>query len=152
MKRFFLRTENCLLIAPIMITIIERLFFSASAFDIHLHDTYFVIANFYIGILLFLSVCIPYLFHFLLRRKGVGSKKVLLSHIVVTIMLLLSFFVFFRLQHNDIPRRYYDFSSWEAYGQQFDLLTRWLGFAVLAFVIIQLLFIVYGVVRLIAKK
>jgi heme/copper-type cytochrome/quinol oxidase subunit 1 len=74
MKRFLLRTENWLLIVPVIITIIEKLFFNTRAFDIHLHDTYFVIANFYIGILLFLSVCIPYLFHFLLRRKGVGSR------------------------------------------------------------------------------
>ncbi len=152
MKKLFLRTENWLLIVPVMITIIEGLFFSASAFDIHLHDTYFVIANFYIGILLFLSVCIPYLFHFLLRRKRVGSKSVLLSHVLVTIMLLLSFFVFFRLQHNDMPRRYYDFSSWESYGQQYDLLTRWLGFAVLAFVIVQLLFVVYAALILLYRK
>lgn len=152
MKNFFLRTENWLLIVPVMITIIERLFFNASAFDIHLHDTYFVIANFYIGMLLFLSVCIPYLFHFLLRRKGVGSKSMLLSHVVVTIMLLLSFFVFLRLQHNDMPRHYYDFSSWESYGDQFDLLIRWLTFAVLAFVIVQLLFVIYGVVKLIIGR
>jgi heme/copper-type cytochrome/quinol oxidase subunit 1 len=152
MKRFFLRIENWLLIVPIIITIIEKLFFSLSAVDIHLHDTYFVIANFHIGILLFLSVCIPYLFHFLLRRKAVGSKGVLLSHVVVTVMLLLFFFVSFKLQHNDMPRRYYDFSTWELYGQQYGLLTRWLGFAVLAFVIIQLLFIVYAVIRLFAKK
>jgi cytochrome c oxidase subunit I len=152
MKKIFLRIENWFLIVPVIITIIERLFFSASTFDIHLHDTYFVIANFYIGILLFLAVCIPYLFHFLLRRKAVGSKGVLLSHVVVTIMLLLFFFVSFKLQHNDMPRRYYDFSSWELYKPQYDLLTRWLAFAVLAFVITQLLFIVYGVVMLIAKK
>jgi heme/copper-type cytochrome/quinol oxidase subunit 1 len=150
--KFFLKAENWLLILPIIITTSERLFFSASTFDIHLHDTYFVIANFHIGILLFLSVCIPYLFHFLLRRKGVGSKGVLLSHVVATIILLLFFFVSFMLPHNDMPRHYYDFSSWELYKPQYDLLTRWLAFAVLAFVVIQLLFIVYGVVRLVAKK
>jgi heme/copper-type cytochrome/quinol oxidase subunit 1 len=152
MKKIFLQTENWLLIVPVIITIIEKLFFNTSAFDIHLHDTYFVIANFYIGILLFISVCIPYLFHFLLRRKGVGSRGILLSHVVVTIMLLFFFFVSFRLQHNDMPRRYYDFSSWKVYGPIYDLLISWLGFGVLVFVIVQLLFIIYGVVRVIAKK
>jgi cytochrome c oxidase subunit I len=152
MKKLFLRTENWLLIVPIIITIIEKLFFSLSTVDIHLHDTYFVIANFHIGILLFLSVCIPYLFHFLLRRKGAGSRGVLFSHVVATIILLLLFFVSFRLQHNDMPRRYYDFSSWKLYGPLYNLLFSWLAFAVLAFVLVQLLFIVYGVIRLLAKK
>jgi heme/copper-type cytochrome/quinol oxidase subunit 1 len=150
--KFLLKAENWLLIVPIFITIIERLFFSAHTFDIHLHDTYFVIANFHIGILLFLSACIPYLFHFLLRRKGFGSRGVLLSHVVVSIKLLLFFFVSFKLPHNDMPRRYYDFSSWELYKPQYDLLTRWLGFAVLAFVVIQFLFIVYAYIKLIARR
>jgi hypothetical protein len=76
----------------------------------------------------------------------------LLSHVVVTMMLLFFFFVSFRLQHNDMPRRYYDFSSWKVYGPLYDLLISWLGFGVLIFVIVQLLFMVYAVVRLIAGK
>jgi hypothetical protein len=88
----------------------------------------------------------------LLGRKGVGSKNVLLSHVAVTIILLLFFFVSFKLQYNDMPMRYYDFSSWESYGQQYNFFTRWLGFAVFTFVVIQLLFIVYAVVSLVAKK
>jgi cytochrome c oxidase subunit I len=152
MKKSFLRIENWLLIVPLMITIIERLFFSAATFDIHLHDTYFVIANFYIGTLLFLSACVPWLFHFLLRKKGAGHRSILIGHVIATAILLLFFFVSFRLQDNDMPRHYYDFSSWELHWQQYNLFTQWLGFAVLAFVIIQLLFIVYAVVRLVVTK
>jgi cytochrome c oxidase subunit I len=152
MEKIFLRIENWLLIVPVMITIIERLFFSAATFDIHQHDTYFVIADFHIGILLFLSACVPWLFHFLLRKKGAGHRSILISHVIATAILLLFFFVSFRLQNNGMPRRYYDFSSWELHWQQYNLFTQWLGFAVLAFVVMQLLFMVYAVVRLASKK
>jgi cytochrome c oxidase subunit I len=126
MKKIFLQIENWLLIIPIILIIIEKIFFDTSSFDIHLHDTYFVLANIYLGILILIIVCIPYLCHLLLRTKKAGNRNVLLGHVVITDLLLL-FFYFSRFFINSstnqiMPRRYYDFSDWESSKQLADLI------------------------------
>ncbi len=155
MKKILLRIENWLLIIPIIFIAIEKIFFGVSSFDVHLHDTYFVIANIYLGILIFILALIPFLCHFLLRTKKMGNRKILLGHVVITVLLILVFYFsifFINSSTNQImPRRYYDFSSWESYGQ-FGGLSYYLSTAIFAFIVLQLLFIAYTVVMLIVKK
>ena len=75
MKKIFLQIENWLLIIPIILIIIEKIFFVTSSLDIHLHDTYFVITNIYLGVFTLIIVCIPYFCHFLLRTKKNRKQK-----------------------------------------------------------------------------
>jgi heme/copper-type cytochrome/quinol oxidase subunit 1 len=155
MKTVFLRIGNWLLIIPIALIIIEKIFFAAYSFDIHLHDTYFVIANIYLGILIFILALIPFLCHLLLRTKITGNRNILLAHVVLTVLLLL-FFYFYRFfigsTTNQIkPRRYYDFSDWGS-AEQGGGLNNYLLIAVFIFIVLQLSFMVYTIVKLIIKK
>jgi cytochrome c oxidase subunit I len=154
-KKIFLQIKNWLLIIPIVLIIIEKIFFGAYTFDIHLHDTYFVIANIYLGVFTLIIVCIPYLCHLLLRTKKAGNRKILLAHVVITVLLLL-FFYFCRFFINNstnqiMPRRYYDFSDWES-TEQLGGLNNYLSIAVFIFIVLQLLFMVYTIVLLLARK
>lgn len=155
MKKIFLQIENWLLIIPIILIIIEKIFFGTSSFDIHLHDTYFVLANIYLGILILIIVCIPYLCHLLLGTKKTGNRRILLAHVLITVLLILFFYfsVFFINSSTNqlMPRRYYDFSDCES-SEQLGGLNNYLSIAVLIFIVLQLLFIVYTIVLLLARK
>ncbi len=155
MKKIFLRKENWLLIIPIVLIIIEKIFFVTSSLDIHLHDTYFVITNIYLGVISLVIACIPYFCHFLLRTKKTGNRKILLAHVLITVLLLLFFYFyifFINSSTNQImPRRYYDFSDWES-SKQLGGLNNYLLIAVFIFIVLQLLFIVYTIVLLLARK
>ena len=155
MKKIFLQIENWLLIIPIILIIIEKIFFVTSSLDIHLHDTYFVITNIYLGVISLVIACIPYLCHLLLRTKKTGNRNVLLGHVVISDLLIL-FFYFSRFFINSstkqlMPRRYYNFSDWES-SEQLGGLNNYLSIAVLIFIVLQLLFIVYTIVLLLARK
>lgn len=150
MKTLFLRIENWLLIILTVLLAIEKIFFSTAAFDLHLHDTYFIISSFHIGIGVSVILILPYLCHFLLRLQHKRNRNVLTSHVIATIILLLLLFIAVK-QNADAPRRYYDFSNWES-AQQFEGLNDYLTIAVLAFIIIQMLFVLYTLVRLMIKN
>ncbi len=147
MKKIISRIENWLLIIPGIFTLVEVMFFGDSTFDLHLHDTYFVVAHFYIGIAFFVLNLIPFSCHLLIRIKRKGNKKILFMHVLVTNLLLTCFFI---LSNTKLiqSKKDYDFSSWKAY-RQFENLSSAL---ILAFLIIQLLFILYTVVKLLNKK
>jgi heme/copper-type cytochrome/quinol oxidase subunit 1 len=152
----FLRIESWLLIVPIILLLIQKICFPDTSVDFHLHDTYFVIGTFYFGITILLFCCILYLCHFSLRARKSGSKKILTVHVIVTVLLLIFFFVchfFVPLWKASPmkPRRYYDYSSWEGF-QQYDVTSRWFAVMFVVFVIIQVLFILYTIVRLVVKN
>jgi len=150
MKNFFLRIESWLLITPIILLLIEIVFLGHATFDFHVHDTYFVIANSYAAVMLLFWVLVPYLCHFLLRVQKKRNKKILVIHAVVTILLIVCFFFYVRLNHF-IPRRNYDYSSWESYNT-FEALDKWVAVAILVFGLIQLLFLLYTIARLIVRN
>ena len=156
MKRFLLRIENWLLIVPIILLLIEKICFPNAAFDLHIYDTYLVIAAFHFGIIILLFCWILYLCHFSLRARKSGNKKILNTHVIATLLLLSLFFLwdFLPPEWNISPmkpRRYYDYSSWQSF-RQFDGTNIYIGILCLGFVLIQILFILYTIFRLIVKK
>jgi cytochrome c oxidase subunit I len=150
MSKFFLRPENWLLIIPLILLGIKKIFFSATVIDLHFHDTYFIVSGLHISIGILIILLVPYLCHTLLRLQHKRHKAVLATHVVSTILLVL--FLYIPVQQNaDAPQRYYDFSSWES-SQQFGGLSYYLTIAVLAFISIQLVFILYTITRLVIKN
>ena len=155
MKRI-LRIENWLLIVPVILLLVEKVFFGHYTFNFHIKDTYFVIAGIHAGIVILLFCWLLYLCHFSLRAKNSGSTIILTAHVVSTLLLLVFFFIcnFIIPGYANtpiMPRRYYDHTSWQTY-QQSDALNNCITFLVLAFMVIQLLFFIYTLFRLIFKS
>ena len=150
MKKFLLHSENWLLSIPILFILIEWNFYPAAAIDIHLHDTYFVVANFYIGFLMLFIVLLPYLCHVFLRSTNKQNKLILITHIVLTSLLLIAMPILMRLNQGS-TRRYYDFSNWESF-KQFENLNNYLAIIIISFIFIQILFVLYAIVRLVIKR
>jgi cytochrome c oxidase subunit 1 len=150
MKKVLFRSEHWLLIIPILLTFIEWHFYPEAAFDIHLHDTYFIIANFHVCIFLLFVVLLPYLCHVFLRNTNKRNKIIPVTHIVLTSLLLIAMPLLIQLPQGS-PRRYYDFSNWESF-KQFENLNYYLAIITIAFIIIQILFVLYAMVRLAIKR
>jgi heme/copper-type cytochrome/quinol oxidase subunit 1 len=89
---------------------------SGDVVDIHLHDTYFVIAHAYIYRLLAISAFVLWAFY-LLTYKTLYSKMLTWAHVITTILTLavLALIAYFgnRLLH-PAPPPYYDLSPWQA--------------------------------------
>jgi cytochrome c oxidase subunit 1 len=152
-KGFFSRIENWLLIVPLILLLAERSFFAGESVDLHFQDTYIVIPSFYIGIAIFLFCWLPYLCHFALRAKKKGDRKILMIHVITTVLLLSALFVYNLIDPGagNVPRGYYDYSSWQSY-RQFNDADIWFAIMFSVFVSIQILFMLYAVIRLLTKK
>jgi len=147
MKKVFTRIENYLLITPVILLIIEWILVEESVLDIHLHDTYFVIPGSSLLILILLLLVIPYFCHILLKPK---VKPIRIIHLISTIVLIVAFLISLKLIPTN-PRRYYDFSSWNAY-KQFGIFNSLTDLTLIAFLIVQLLFITYTIMRLLLNR
>ncbi|WP_460551392.1 hypothetical protein [Ferruginibacter profundus] len=152
----FLKIENWLLIVPIILLLVQKIYFTDATVDFHLHDTYFVIAGFYFGIAILLFCWILYLCHFSLRARKSGSKKILRAHVISTVLLLVFFFIcdFLVPLWNASPmkpKRYYDYTSWDAF-RQYNVISLWFAAMFVVFLVIQVLFILYTIVRLLVKN
>jgi cytochrome c oxidase subunit I len=147
MKIFFSRIENWLLIAPLILLFIEWVFIGQSVFDVHLHDTYFVMPGSSPFILILLLLFIPYFCHIILKPKG---QTIRIIHLISTVVLILVFFISLKLIPTN-PRRYYDFSSWNAY-KQFGIFNSFTALTIIAFLIAQLFFITYTIIRLLLNN
>lgn len=150
MKNIIFRIENLLLILPGILALGEAIFMGDSTLDLHLSDTYFVIAHFNIWIFFFVLNMVPFGCHFLLRMKNKTNKWLSFIHVLLTCISLLCFLVF-SINKAGQPRRYYDASYWESPGQLVgpinDLI---ITFSV--FIMLHLLFILYAIIKLLFKK
>lgn len=90
----------------------------STTIDLHLHDTYFVIAHTSI----FRLLAIPTFFLwtlYLLTDKTLYSKILTWIHVIITILTLILFawILFFGEGFlNPMPGRYYEFSKWNAHS------------------------------------
>lgn len=100
------------------------LFLGNSALDIHLHDTYFVIAHFHIvmGISAFFGMFAG-VYHWFPKMYGRFMNNTL-GYIHFFITFVGSYVIFWPMHYEGVagmPRRYYDFSSWQSFHQFTDL-------------------------------
>jgi cytochrome c oxidase subunit I len=119
------------------------IFLGNSALDIHLHDTYFVIAHFHIvmGVASFFGMFAG-IYHWFPKMYGRYLNNTL-GYIHFWITIIGAYLIFWPMHYEGLagmPRRYYDFSNWESF-KMFGGLNEFISFVALIVFATQLLFV-----------
>jgi len=114
-----------------------------SSIDIHLHDTYFVIAHFHIvmGVSAFFGMFAG-IYHWFPKLYGRYLNGTL-GYIHFWITLVGAYCIFWPMHYEGMagmPRRYYDYSNWESF-KQFAELNKFISIVVFIVFATQLLFV-----------
>jgi cytochrome c oxidase subunit 1 len=111
--------------------------------DIHLHDTYFVIAHTHIFWLLAILALFVWTLY-LLTNKILYSKALTWAHVIITILTLLLFALtlFFGDSFmNPTPRRYYDYTNWNSFDN-YTTFTKAIGISIFVLLFGQFIFVI----------
>ena len=119
------------------------IFLGNSALDIHLHDTYFVVAHFHIvmGVASFMGMFAGF-YHWFPKMYGRYLNNTL-AYIHFWITLIGAYLIFWPMHYQGLagmPRRYYDFSNWESF-KQFGGLNEFISLVAMIVFAAQLLFV-----------
>lgn len=119
------------------------IFLGNSTLDIHLHDTYFVIAHFHIvmGVSAFFGMFAG-LYHWFPKMYGRYLNNTM-AYIHFWITLVGAYLIFWPMHYQGlagVPRRYLDFSGWASFNQ-FDGLNRFISIVTMMVFAVQLLFV-----------
>src|SRR5215212_2020372 len=118
-------------------------FLGNSALDIHLHDTYFIIAHFHIvmGVAGMFGMFAG-LYHWYPKMYGRYMNDTL-AYIHFWVTMIGSYLIFWPMHYEGLagmPRRYYDFSGWESFNM-FAGLNQFISFVSIIVFAAQLLFV-----------
>jgi cytochrome c oxidase subunit I len=119
------------------------IFLGNSALDIHLHDTYFVIAHFHIvmGVASFFGMFAG-VYHWFPKMFGRYLNNTL-GYIHFWITMIGAYLIFWPMHYEGLagmPRRYYDFQNWESF-KMFGGLNEFISFVSMIVFAAQLLFV-----------
>ena len=100
------------------------IFLGNSTLDIHLHDTYFVVAHFHIvmGVASFFGMFAG-VYHWFPKMYGRYLNNTL-AYIHFWVTLIGAYLIFWPMHYQGfagMPRRYYDYSNWESFKQFIEL-------------------------------
>jgi cytochrome c oxidase subunit 1 len=114
-----------------------------SALDIHLHDTYFVIAHFHIvmGVASMFGMFAG-IYHWFPKMYGKQLNNTL-GYIHFWVTLVGAYLIFWPMHYEGLagmPRRYYDFSIWESF-KQFGELNKFISLVSMIVFMVQLMFL-----------
>jgi cytochrome c oxidase subunit 1 len=114
-----------------------------SALDIHLHDTYFVIAHFHIvmGVASMFGMFAG-IYHWFPKMYGKQLNNTL-GYIHFWVTIAGAYLIFWPMHYEGLagmPRRYYDFSIWESF-KQFGELNKFISLVSMVVFMVQLLFL-----------
>src|SRR6186713_563969 len=120
------------------------IFLGNSTIDIHLHDTYFVVAHFHIvmGVSAFFGMFAG-IYHWFPKMYGRFLNNTL-GYIHFWITFVGAYLIFWPMHYEGVagmPRRYYDFGAWESF-KQFTTLNEYISVVVIIVFFAQLLFVV----------
>ena len=119
------------------------IFLGNSTLDIHLHDTYFVVAHFHIvmGVSAFFGMFAG-VYHWFPKMYGRYLNNTM-AYIHFWVTLAGAYLIFWPMHYQGfagVPRRYYDFSPWLSFNQ-FDGLNRFISIVSIIVFAVQLLFV-----------
>ncbi len=119
------------------------IFLGNSALDIHLHDTYFVVAHFHIvmGVASFFGMFAG-IYHWFPKMYGRYLNNTM-AYIHFWVTIVGAYLIFWPMHYQGLsgmPRRYYDFSNWESF-KQFGGLNEFISVVAMVVFAIQLLFV-----------
>ena len=119
------------------------IFLGNSALDIHLHDTYFVVAHFHIvmGVASFFGMFAG-VYHWFPKMYGRYLNNTL-GYIHFWVTIIGAYLIFWPMHYEGLagmPRRYYDFSMWESF-KQFGGLNEFISFVSMIVFAVQILFV-----------
>jgi cytochrome c oxidase subunit I len=121
--------------------------------DIHLHDTYFVIAHAHIFWLLAILALLVWTLY-LAANKFLFSKALTWAHVIVTILTLILFALTLYVGDslsNLKPRRYYDYSSWNSFGA-YGKYTKAIGITLSILISGQIIFLINFIAGLFKRR
>ncbi|MEO8568776.1 MAG: cbb3-type cytochrome c oxidase subunit I [Ginsengibacter sp.] len=115
-----------------------------SALDLHLHDTYFVIAHFHLvmGVASMFGMFAG-IYHWFPKMYGKHLNNTL-GYIHFWITIIGAYLIFWPMHYEGLagmPRRYYDFSNWESF-KMFDGLNEFISVVALIVFATQILFLI----------
>ena len=118
-------------------------FLGNSALDIHLHDTYFIIAHFHIvmGVAGMFGMFAG-LYHWFPKMYGRYLNNTL-AYIHFWVTMIGSYLIFWPMHYEGLagmPRRYYDFTNWESF-KMFAGLNQFISFVSIIVFVAQLMFV-----------
>ncbi len=119
------------------------IFLGNSALDIHLHDTYFVVAHFHIvmGVASFFGMFAG-VYHWYPKMYG-RYLNTTLGYIHFWITIVGAYLIFWPMHYEGLagmPRRYYDYTGWESF-KMFAGLNQFISFVAMIVFATQLLFV-----------
>jgi cytochrome c oxidase subunit I len=119
------------------------IFLGNSALDLHLHDTYFVVAHFHIvmGVASFFGMFAG-VYHWFPKMFGRYLNNTM-AYIHFWVTIIGAYLIFWPMHYEGLagmPRRYYDFSNWESF-KMFGELNQFISFVAAIVFAVQLLFI-----------
>jgi len=119
------------------------IFLGNSALDLHLHDTYFVVAHFHIvmGVASFFGMFAG-VYHWFPKMFGRYLNNTM-AYIHFWVTIIGAYLIFWPMHYEGLagmPRRYYDFSSWTSFNQ-FAGLNEFISFVSMIVFAAQLLFV-----------
>lgn len=114
-----------------------------SAIDMHVHDTYFVIAHFHLvmGVSAIFGMFAG-IYHWFPKMFGRYMNQTL-AYLHFWVSLAGAYLIFWPMHYEGLagmPRRYYDFSTWESF-KQFGVLNQFISFVAIVVFIVNLVFV-----------
>lgn len=119
------------------------IFLGNSTLDIHLHDTYFVVAHFHIvmGVASFFGMFAG-IYHWFPKMYGRFMNNTM-AYIHFWVTMVGAYLIFWPMHYQGLagmPRRYVDYSNWESF-KQFAELNKFISTVALVVFAVQLLFV-----------
>lgn len=119
------------------------IFLGNSTLDIHLHDTYFVVAHFHIvmGVASFFGMFAG-IYHWFPKMYGRYMNNTM-AYIHFWVTMVGAYLIFWPMHYQGfagVPRRYYDYANWESFNQFGDL-NKFISTVAMVVFAVQLMFV-----------